>query len=201
MNGTDNMAIQLTQQKAILLHIPKTGGTWVTFRLFDHPDIETVWVDPKHGTLHNPGIREKVKNLYSFAFVRHPIDWYKSYWAFQSQKDWRYQDNAIAKCQDENFSNFIYKVYEQERSYLTRHFQDFCGENWDQLDFLGTQENIREDLKKVFHVLDISADNDFFQAKQRLKTDYAWKRKAVYSKKAKSQVLEMESNIIEHFYE
>jgi hypothetical protein len=92
---------------AIFLHIPKTGGTWVTQALMEQGLVRCSFGD-KHAdmvrVLHPltftpigrtrlrtfakrllslPRRRAVVRSDFRFCFVRHPTAWYESYWKWQ----------------------------------------------------------------------------------------------------------------------
>jgi len=75
------MAIQIS--KAIFLHIPKTGGTWIRHYFqetnLDHKRPE---FKEKGAHIHGEAVRELIghsEDLF-FCFVRHPLTWLRSYW-------------------------------------------------------------------------------------------------------------------------
>ncbi len=90
------MAIHITEPNALFLHIPKTGGCWVKRALAavtetreitrqevdavaqgDDPDYVPGTIATGHCNLHYcPGDFAAV-----FAFVRHPVTWYESWFA------------------------------------------------------------------------------------------------------------------------
>jgi hypothetical protein len=98
----------LLKCKAVFLHVPKTGGTFLR-RLFiamnliqfdfsrDHADMERVI----HASKHYPGnyllrsiqlrknLETHVKECYKFCLVRNPFDWYESYWRYMQDKQWQ----------------------------------------------------------------------------------------------------------------
>ena len=90
----------LVLDHAIFLHVPKTGGTWVTSALreqglvratifsaegADHPTIETVrYASP----------------LRIISTVREPVGWLQSYWRFFHARAWRTSSRAPIPCLD-----------------------------------------------------------------------------------------------------
>lgn len=67
----------LLTAKCVFTHLPKTGGTWVRQAMRDAgiPCFEGAW----HVT---PGeVLPVLPDRYSFTFVRHPVTWWRSWWA------------------------------------------------------------------------------------------------------------------------
>jgi hypothetical protein len=98
----------LLEGKGLLLHIPKTGGSWVRHVLREqglvkmewphpHPDLDRVLNLPRYYPLHFAKQSVKHQSLelyweiqesYKFCFVRHPHSWYESYWRFMQGLGW-----------------------------------------------------------------------------------------------------------------
>jgi hypothetical protein len=80
------MAIRL--QRAIFIHVPKTGGTWVAEALRRAHLVEAS-IGPVHATPQeiraDPAYAERPIH---FAIVRHPVSWYASLWAHRMDENW-----------------------------------------------------------------------------------------------------------------
>jgi len=95
----------LLKSGAVFLHIPKTGGTWVTQVLEEcglircrfshkHADLHRVMYSPRYcpwqhakrclrfGRAWHAGVAD----AYKFCFVRHPLRWYESWWRYMKGK-------------------------------------------------------------------------------------------------------------------
>lgn len=102
----------LLKNNAVFLHIPKTGGNWVTdvlrneglvvdeLGMHKHIDMQRLlnygdyhptpsWLSPIAKKIHAK--RTKLNPDYIFCFVRNPFHWYESWWQYMSQpkRDWR----------------------------------------------------------------------------------------------------------------
>lgn len=101
------MAVRL-RNGAVFLHIPKTGGSWVTQVLREaqvvrctfshmHADIDRtvnfVRYYPHHyvhnSLSHGPGWSRGIRESYKFIFVRDPLVWLESWWTFMCDWNWK----------------------------------------------------------------------------------------------------------------
>src|SRR5262245_16462215 len=79
------MSLHLSRANALFLHIPKTGGTWVEEVLKECGILAEQAAVTDAVTWRHP-LRGHHLHDYSFvfAFVRHPLSWYESWWKFQA---------------------------------------------------------------------------------------------------------------------
>lgn len=98
---------------AVFLHIPKTGGSWVTHVLnkcnlverafgHKHADMDRVLYHPNFlggrkylselikRRLHPMFQKQYERTNYKFCFVRHPMSWYESWWKYMSGPELRW---------------------------------------------------------------------------------------------------------------
>ena len=152
------MAIQI--DRAIFLHIPKTGGTWVRnyFRetRMDHMVEELHENQRAHinGVALNNiiGHTEDLK----FCFVRHPLTWYRSYWTSKQlipDRTGGYLDTIV----DLPWIDFLQHILKNHPGYLTGFFEGYTNI----CRFIGKQENLREDLYCVLSHLKIRYNKEY----------------------------------------
>jgi hypothetical protein len=151
--------------KAIYYHILKTGGTWVREAMLASTDsfkslkrfggrkkfgLAGAHVVPDHIEK-----RYDVDDLFSFAFVRNPLDWYKSFWAQRDDEGIKYREKAdrsgnmfpLDVLWARRFQRFIFKILTiYPNGFLTELYKLYVGEDGKRLDFVGRQENLRSDL-------------------------------------------------------
>ncbi|MFA5355029.1 MAG: hypothetical protein WC291_12435 [Thermodesulfovibrionales bacterium] len=172
---------------AIFLHIPKTGGNWVATVLREcnlvkgsigdqkHIDIDRLFslpCDSRWGLLKQfinwPGSLHGGNKPFMFCFVRHPLSWYESWFKYMTQpaRNWRYwgdktdirqwHPNALLNgLGSPDFNQFVRNVLRERPGYVTELFGWYTKP---QVDFIGKQENLREDLIKVLNMMELSFD-------------------------------------------
>ncbi len=99
----------LVTAKAVFLHTPKTGGTWIRTAIkecgIDHYEIGDT-----HS--HFPELLqykslEFFKKRKIFTFIRHPLTWYQSRWAFRIKTGWQLQHPLDYSCASNDFRQFV----------------------------------------------------------------------------------------------
>ena len=84
--------------RSIYIHLPKTGGTWLQ-EAARAAGLSTTAPPPRAGggpaAHYHAGLADVyVDGHFSFAFVRHPLDWWRSYWGDRMRRGWQ-RDNAV----------------------------------------------------------------------------------------------------------
>ena len=130
--------------KSCFLHIPKTGGTWVTqvIRQAGIPHEEfLVDGDPHRGVKECPH-----PERFRFAFVRHPVVAYQSYWRFKMGEDWNPPNQMDKMCRSDEFETFVLKALKYFPGFCTHVYEQYVGPPENPIEFIGKQENLVEDL-------------------------------------------------------
>jgi len=137
------------------LHIPKTGGSWVK------KAIIASGVNGKDYRLDgNPHIGLKqcpTPEKYKFAFVRHPVQLYRSYWQFKMTHEWDVKNPLDMECKSDNFNVFISNVLNKHPGYYGNALIEFVGEGNNEIEFIGKYENLVEDL-----IIALKSTNEVF---------------------------------------
>lgn len=238
------MAIYLKDYNAVFLHIPKTGGIHVRYILKDVLHLNTVDTGYRHShrnflgrraitssvlrfvpfkvklALHNLLLHigtDEYRNAFKFAFVRHPLDWYHSYWTYRIKKllernlkSWSIPRSSTLwapladfqkNCGSFVFEKFIDNVIEKHPGFLTKFYELFIGTEEYPINFIGRAENLNEDLIKALKKIGVSFDAEKIRHVAKIHaTDNKYKRLAVYKEEQKQKILELEHGIIKRFY-
>jgi hypothetical protein len=125
------------------LHIPKTGGSWVCTVLEKSGIGELAFTKLPHPIRRtSPG-----QGLFTFAFVRHPLTWFQSYWKYKFKTGhWNPYRSLDAECRANTFHQFLDNVIEKCPGFYSEYLLHFVGPPNNPIDFIGKQENLVEDL-------------------------------------------------------
>jgi len=149
-------------KKSTFIHIPKTGGTWVRHVLFDLgvalEEVKGQDFEPQFGfgTTHNVPIYDDrfLNQKFAFAFVRNPLTWYKSYFAYRQKYPWDKCTHFDLRCRAWTFPAFIEKVLsEYSFGYVSRMYEYLTED----CSIVGKMENLKEDLINILQ----NAEEDF----------------------------------------
>ena len=154
------MALMLP--RSVFYHIPKTGGTWVR-QAIKNAGIPTVELgdSPDPGVnKHNRFVSVDTMGRFTFAFVRHPLDWYVSFWSYRMRTGWKDED-CLDPYMSKDFEEFMHGVLRNLPGQLSRRFEKYVGPPPGVLDFVGRQENLAEDLIRAVR----SAGEEFDEGK------------------------------------
>ena len=154
------MALLLTNG-ALGLHIPKTGGSWVREVLFNlgHVKVETRRV---HSPLADFVATHELA-AYKFTFVRHPLDWYVSYWRWQTDHGWRMElqipDFPHLCCADETFAGFVQKCLAHHPALVSKLYTAYVGPADAPINFIGRYESLRTGLIRLLTSFNLRWDD------------------------------------------
>jgi hypothetical protein len=109
-------------------------------------------------------LAEDKEGRLSICFVRNPITWYRSLWAFRIQTksyDPKFPPDLLM---DDDLEIFINNVIDEfPNGFVTELYQCYVGENADGVDFIGKQEYLKDDFEKALNL----AGQEFDRAKLR----------------------------------
>jgi hypothetical protein len=137
----------VANDQIVFIHIPKTGGTWVS-EAMERAGVKA----EKFGNGPHPELPSlDLEGRFAFAFVREPLSWYRSVWAFHrrfSQSDWP----ELGEWIDLDFPAFIDRMAENSPGYLSSHYTGFVGPANDEISFIGRYEHLADDLVTALHM-------------------------------------------------
>ena len=180
---------------SIFYHIPKTGGTWVraAIRAAGIPANEVCGSVPQNNRpgsayFHATPSDIRPQGRFSFAFVRHPLAYYQSYWAYKTRKgpeDFNAFDRIFMR---EDFSSFVRAVLGKRRGWVSGVYRRFAGPYGKRVSFIGKQERLADDLIRALTLAgeefdeaairstppqNVSASDDLFREQCRYSRDLA----------------------------
>ncbi|MDE2342209.1 MAG: hypothetical protein KGL63_02255 [Betaproteobacteria bacterium] len=131
-------------KNSCFIHVPKTGGTWVRHALRESCQ------DYEYYTLNNSS-HISLKDCpcpghFKFAFVRHPLGLYKSYWQFKMTYGWDDANPLDSACRSDSFREFILGVTSRFPGAYGNGLNDMIGPEGQSIEFVGRYENLLEDL-------------------------------------------------------
>ncbi len=206
------MHMALILPKSVFIHIPKTGGNWVREALqraelpikearHRYHVTELRPAKPhccQHSRLRDVSEEDRSGRI-SFAFVRHPLSLYQSWWAFKMQTGWNDVFEFERLCKSETFPEFLEKVL--------KHFPGWAGKIFNQIDvdgiqMIGRQENLTEDLIAILRAAGEEFDPDVIRNMPHTNvvgTLSKWQERAQYTPELERAVLESEREALERF--
>ena len=138
--------------RVFFLHVPKTGGTWATQALIAAGvpcravEIPSRNHYAEHGHVWLADIVPD-ERLLSVAFVRHPLDWWRSVWAHRMREGWLFPNHEIdSRASSTDFAEFVEMVIEHLPGFLDGFFERFTGPPERPIAFVGRFERLVDDL-------------------------------------------------------
>lgn len=155
------MALYLPDQNLLILHLPRTGGTWIKGALSSWG----VAFEPAEGLgEHNLPEAYEHPRAHRAVFVRHPIAWLESVWrgchaswpsrkestALMRERYWspmRVLSNLVSEPE---FIWFQKRIVEEQPGLVSRMVEWFVGPpGWPKVDFVGRQEHLAAHLEQL----------------------------------------------------
>ena len=146
----------LVLPNSVFLHCPKTGGWWVRNAVRDL-GIPTSELGHEHSNFKSGLLKlqppEWWANRTVFLFVRHPLSWYQSIWAFRLKHGWSMIHPLDFNCASNCFPTFVERALEWwPDGWVGRTFAEFSGVPEDVRLVVGHQERLRQDLGDILRM-------------------------------------------------
>ena len=147
----------LTAKSWLILLPPKVGSQWIvaSLRAAGVPFEE---VDVRHA--------ERAKFAGDYAgvatFVRHPVDWHASYWAYRNSDRSTWDDawELDAQCASPCWKDYVTAATSRCPGYVARMFSRYTEQSGHEIDFVGKQEYLRADLTRLLDLMGETFDPD-----------------------------------------
>jgi len=192
------MSLHLLDNNAIFFHIPRLGGRWVG-AVLSKTGVRMIAHHRLGGNKNSyKELLERdfpIENQFLFTFVRHPVAWYRSYWACRVEKGWRV--DWIDKFKADTFEKFMENMANTNRPYVSEMFYHYIGKP-KMMNFVGYNENMAIDLMHILDFLNIK-----FDRKEILKLSpvNASILKPKCSKELIDKIINIEHKIITEYYQ
>ena len=180
----------LLKKGECFLHIPKTGGSWVSVILKEqglvykeigyhkHIDWTRVAFFPQSHTRLLSKINFSFNKFFfpkvSFCFVRHPIKWYESWWKYccQDKVNWKtfgsnnywHPNYFLRTCKSYDFNEFVQKVFSSRPGFVSELYSQYAHND---ITFIGKQENLTSDLIYFLSKQGYNFDSEIIQNRPR----------------------------------
>ncbi|MFD6425055.1 hypothetical protein [Streptomyces sp. NPDC060198] len=162
------MALHLTRSNALLLLTPKTGSTWIRKKIRE--------LGIAFEEVGDPAMREHDllaafdRSAYGFvgAFVRDPLEWYRSYWSYRMEKGWRPQYPLDEHCESDDFETFVRRAVTTLPGALGNIYTSYVGAPGEEVDFVGRQENLADDFARFLELAGEEFDADVLAEGSRI---------------------------------
>jgi hypothetical protein len=163
----------LLKSGALFLHVPKTGGNWVS-DVLEAQDLVFAHIGGKHAglpqlapflrLLETPQRYDRANRpLFTFCFVRHPLRWYESWYRMSMSLGWPHWDAdedawnpsvELNGLRAASFNGFIEQVLRWRPGFLTGLYDYYARD----AHFVGRQEDATHNLIAILHFLDVTMD-------------------------------------------
>lgn len=130
--------------QSCFLHVPKTGGIWATRAI--RAAVRQVEEYAPGGDPHRELAECPCAEKFKMAFVRHPVDSYRSYWQYKMGAGWDDQNPQDPLCRSDDFPTFVSKVLQHFPGICSVGFERFTGPRTAPIEFIGKFESLVDDL-------------------------------------------------------
>tara|TARA_R110000824_G_scaffold13979_2_gene60094 strand:- start:1452 stop:2021 length:570 start_codon:yes stop_codon:yes gene_type:complete len=186
----------LILNKCRVMSTPKTGSKWVEQACLNSIEGAFALGDAKyHSTL-----QELEVDLPAIAFVRHPLQWFPSYWNHRMWNGWDDDSRIDASCKSNDFGTFMTAVLERFPGWLTKEMVKYVGTVEAPAEFIGRHESLQADLITGLKFLNEDFDEEKLLGTPVTNTGNYEAFPAVWTDALKESVCDSEQELIQRFY-
>lgn len=197
----------LATNKCIFLHIPKCSGMWIrhVFKVCGIPHHEIGEHHSHFPYLSRFNTTEFYNKHYIFTFVRHPLTWYQSRWAFRVKHGWKAQHPLDYNCASNDFHAFMENVFKYKpNGWVTWEYLNYIDEVPKKIDFVGRTENLIDDVIFALNAAGEVFNENAVRAIRRINDSdmdgHSSKYWAAYTPELVERVLAVDSEIVRRYY-
>jgi len=152
---------------------------------------------------HASPLQLHISDRFRFAFVRHPLSFYQSYWCFKMRTGWTSELTFDVQHRSEDFATFVRSVLKANpRGWLTLMYTRSLGEHFDAVEYIGRTERLADDLVCALTLAGETFDEDALRstsAENVASKHPEWAERCQYSDALRAEVCGVEHRIMEHF--
>ena len=182
----------------LFLHVPKTGGSWATDAMCSagirahHPPGS-----PPHLGL---APTSDYADRFTMAFVRHPLDYWRSYWAYRMRDGWDMSSELDGAVHSEDFTDFVERVITFAPGFAGWLFEQFVGPPDAEVTFVGRHERLVDDVCLALRLAGEPFHEPTLRDFPRVNVSDYRPGQALYPRALAERLAEVESRAIRRFY-
>lgn len=192
----------LITERMLYLHVPKTGGTWVAAALraagVSYQALSTRLGPGSRGHANLEEARAYT-DRYTVAFVRHPLDVYRSLWA-NSMRDYWPEGRQLADAPADDFATSADRLIALGPGFVSKLFTEFTGPPEAPISFVGRYESLADDLVRALDAAGEPHDEAALRAVAPVNTNDYTRHEAVYDLTLAERVARAEQESITRWY-
>jgi hypothetical protein len=136
---------------------------------------------------------------FRFAFVRHPVEFYRSYWRFKMGAGWDPANPLDMDCAATDFPAFVRNVLRLYPGMCGRLYQDYVGPPGGEIEFIGRHERLADDLILALRLIGERVDEAAIRACPPRNVSDRARFPAEYSRDLEEAVRRAEAPALERF--
>lgn len=200
--------------RSVFYHVPKTGGIWVKEAMrqagLQYGQCKDKRVSHPFGLKREHATPDVVRDeekagRFSFCFVRHPVGWLQSFWAFRVKTQWLDAKFPPDWYWDDEFNTFVGNLVEAyPGGFVTELYQFYTGEDGRKVDFIGRQESLEDDLVRALTLAGETFNEEHLRATRWRNISSKGRRLSrlcVMNRQVEAQVLDAERWVLDTFYD
>jgi len=137
------------------------------------------------------------RDRFVFAFVRHPLALYRSYWRFKIGRAWDVRNPFDMDCAADTFPAFVENVVSKYPAWCSSMFEDYVGPPERPIDFIGHFESLADDLVRALRSAGESFDESALRTTPPVNASHSYD--AVWTPALVDAVVKSEERALQRF--